>query len=103
MSYVEIQTLEAHGIPCTEYRYEPELEYEQQIELGDTQYITSVKDRHKRRNRYIVMLTNRFTGKDQRVDLVMQESGFVAMISEIRKHFGYAWEVFSWTDCDAPF
>ncbi|AFZ30666.1 hypothetical protein Glo7428_2142 [Gloeocapsa sp. PCC 7428] len=49
------------------------------------------------------MLTNRFTGKDQRVDLVMQESGFVAMISEIRKHFGYAWEVFSWTDCDAPF
>ncbi|WP_250126625.1 hypothetical protein [Chroococcidiopsis sp. CCMEE 29] len=98
---VELQTVEAHGIPCTEYHYQPE--DEQLVELGNTQYITAIKEPEKPRNRYLATLLNRFTGQEQRVDVVIQESGFTAMIAEIRKHFGSSWEIFSWTDCDAPF
>lgn len=102
MTYaIEVQTVEAHGIPVIEYRYVPE--YERTVELGNTQYITAIKDPQLPRNRYLVTLFNRLTGKEQRVDLVIQESGFTAMITEIRKHFGSGWEVFDWTDCDAPF
>lgn len=102
MTYaIEVQTVEAHGIPATEYRYIPE--HERTVELGNTQYITVVKDPQLPRNRYLITLFNRLTGQQQLVDLVIQESGFTAMIAEIRKHFGSGWEVFDWTDCDAPF
>jgi hypothetical protein len=101
--YAEVQTVEVGGIPYTEYRQEPELENEQGIELGNTEYITVVKDPQKRTNRYLVTLLNRFNGSLQRVDLVIQEHGFTAMMNEIRKHFGSGWEVFAWADGDTPF
>lgn len=100
---VEVQTVEVGGIPYTEYRQEPELENEQGIELGDTEYITVIEDPQKRTNRYLVTLLNRFNGSLQRVDLVIQESGFGAMMTEIRKHFGSGWEVYAWADGDTPF
>ena len=100
-SAIEVQTLEVHGIPVTEYRYIPE--YERTVELGDTQYITAIKDPQQPRNRYLVTLFNRLTGQQQLIDLVIQESGFTAMMNEVRKHFGSTWEVFDWSDCDAPF
>lgn len=98
-----VQTLEVGGIPYTEYRQESELENEQRIELGDTEYITVVKDPQKPSNRYLITLLNRFNGSLQHVDLVIQESGFGAMMTEIRKHFGSVWEVFAWADGDTPF
>lgn len=101
---VEVQTLEVGGIHYSEYRYEPELEDEQEAEVENTQYITAIKDpAEKSINHYLVTLLNRFTGKEQRVDLILQETGFMAMVTEIRKHFGYGWEIFCWSDCDAPF
>lgn len=101
MTYAEAQTIEAHGIPYTEYRYQPDRG--DLVEDGGTQYITAIKDPEKSRNRYLVTLMNRFTGQEQRVDLVIQEFGFTEMVTELRKHFGYAWELFEWLDCDAPF
>lgn len=101
MAQLEVQTLFDHGIPVTEYRYVPE--YERTVELGNTQYITAIKDPQLPRNRYLITLFNRFSQQQQLIDLVIQESGFTAMIAEIRKHFGSAWEVFDWSDCDAPF
>ena len=98
---IEVQTVEAHGTPVTEYRYVPESE--RTVELGNTQYITAIKDTQLPRNRYLVTLFNRLTGKEQCVDLVIQSSGFTAMITEVRKHFGSDWELFDWSDCDAPF
>lgn len=101
---VEVQTVEVGGIPYTEYRQELGLEDEQRIEVQDTQYITVIKDPAKKSlNHYLVTLENRFTGKEQRVDLVLQETGFGAMMTEIRKHFGSGWEVYAWADCDTPF
>ena len=100
---VEVQTVEVGGIPYSEYRQEAEPENEQRIELGDTEYITVVKEPQKRTNRYLVTLLNRFTGSLQRVDLVIQENGFTAMMAEIRKHFGSGWEVYAWADGDTPF
>lgn len=100
---VEVQTVEVGGIPYTEYRQEPELENEQRIESGDTEYITVIKDPQKPNNRYLVTLLNLFTGSLQHVDLVIQESGFGAMMAEIRKHFGSGWEVYAWADGDTPF
>lgn len=100
---VEVQTVEIGGIPYTEYRQEPELDDEQRIELGDIEYITAVKDPQKPRNRYLVTLLNLLTEKEQYVDLVIQENGFTAMVSEIRKHYGSGWEVYAWADCDTPF
>ena len=100
---VAVQRLEVGGIPYTEYRQEPELENEQRIELGDTEYITVVKDPQRRTNRYLVTLLNRFNGSLQRVDLVIQEHGFTAMINGIRKHFGSGWELYAWADGDTPF
>ena len=102
-AYAEVQTVEFGGIPYTDYRQEPELENEQRIELGDTEYITVVKDPQKRTNRYLLTLLNRFTCSLQRVDLVIQEHGFIAMMAEIRKHFGSGWEVYAWADGDTPF
>ena len=102
-AYAEVQTVEVGGIPYTEYRQEPEPENEQRIELGDTEYITVVKDPQKPRNRYLVTLLNLFTGSSQHVDLVIQESGFGAMMSEIRKHYGSGWELYAWADGDTPF
>lgn len=102
-AYAEVQTVEVGGIPYTEYRQEPELEDEQRIELGDTEYITVIKDPQKRTNRYLITLLNLFTGSLQHVDLVIQEHGFTAMMAEIRKHFGSGWEVFAWADGDTPF
>lgn len=102
-AYAEVQTVEVGGIPYTEYRQEAELEDEQRVEPGDTEYITVVKDPHKRTNRYLVTLLNLFTGSLQRVDLVIQEHGFTAMMAEIRKHFGSGWELYAWADGDTPF
>ena len=102
-AYAEIQTVEVGGIPYTEYRQEPEPEDEQGIELGNTEYITVIKDPQKRTNRYLVTLLNRFNGSLQHVDLVIQEHGFTAMINEIRKYFGSGWELYSWADGDTPF
>lgn len=97
---VEVQTLEVGGILYPEYRYKPELE----ADVETTQYITTIKDPDKKSvNHYLITLLNRFTGKEQRVDLVFQETGFMAMVAEIRKHFDYNWEIFCWADCDAPF
>ena len=102
MTYaVELQTLEAHGIPCIECHYQPD--NATMVELGDTQYITAVKEPGQSTNRYLVTLLNRFTGQEQKVDLVILESGFSPMVTELRKHYGYAWELFDWMDCDAPF
>ncbi len=100
---VEVQAVEVGGIPYTEYRQEAEPEDEQRVEPGDTEYITVIEDPQKRTNRYLVTLLNRFNGSLQRVDLVIQEHGFTAMINEIRKHFGSGWEVFAWADGDTPF
>lgn len=102
-AYAEVQTVEVGGIPYTEYRQEPELENEQGIEPGDTEYITVIEDPQKRTNRYLVTLLNRFNGSLQHVDLVIQENGFTAMMTEIRKHFGSGWEVYAWADGDTPF
>lgn len=102
MTYTQLQTVEAHGIPYTEYRYQPD-DRGTLVDLCGTQYITAVQEPEKSRNHYLMTLLNRFTGQEQRVDLVIQESGFMAMVTEIRKHFGYGWELFEWMDCDAPF
>ena len=102
-AYVEVQTVEVGGIPYSEYRQEPEPENEQEIELGDTEYITVIEDPQKRTNRYLVTLLNRFNGSLQHVDLVIQESGFGAMMTEIRKHYGSGWELYAWADGDTPF
>jgi hypothetical protein len=102
MPYTEVQTIEAFGGQHTEYRYEPD--FEEVVEPDLTRYITAIKNPDdKNRNRYLVDLFNCTTGKGQRVDLVIQESGFKAMATEIRNHFSSSWEVYSWLDCHEPF
>lgn len=102
MVQTEVQTIEAFGGQYTEYRYEPD--FEEVVEPDLTRYITAIKDPDdKTRNRYLVDLFNCTTGKGQRVDLVIQESGFKAMVTEIRNYFSPSWEVYSWLDCHEPF
>lgn len=91
---IKVQTLKARNIPHT--KFSNFSKYEKLVKLGDTQYITVIEDPNKPRNRYLVKLLNSFTGQEQQVDLVIQESGFMAMMIEIRKHLGCSWEVFSW-------
>ncbi len=102
MPYTEVQTIEAFGGQYTEIRYEPE--YEQVVEPDLAYYITAIANPNDdSRYRYLVDLFNPSTKEGQRVDLVIQESGFASMITEIRNHFGHDWEVFSWLDCQTPF
>lgn len=91
---IKVQTLKARNISHT--KFSNFSKYEKLVKLGDTQYITVIEDPNKPRNRYLVKLFNSFTGQEQQVDLVIQQSGFMAMMTEIRKHLGCSWEVFSW-------
>lgn len=102
MPYTEVQTIGAFGGQYTEYRSEPD--FEEVVEKDLTRYITVIKDpEDKTRNRYLVDLFNSVTGKSQRVDLVIQESGFREMVIEIRNYFNPTWEIFNWLDCSEPF
>ncbi len=102
MPYAEVQTIEAFGGQYTEYRSEPD--FEEVVEKDLTEYITAIRNpEDKSRHRYLVDLVNSFTGEGKRVDLVIQELGFGAMVTELRNHFSSSWEIFGWLDCSEPF
>lgn len=101
MTYTAIQTVEVGGIPCTEYRYEPDRAT--LVQLGGIQYITATEKPGQPTNRYLVTLINRLTGQEQVVDLVISKSGFSTIAHHLRQHFSFDWEICHWQDMDTPF